>query len=446
MSKGRHPRREGACSACGQTKPIEAHGWCSGCYQRWYKAGKPESGPPLRTFGRVRPEEPQPCSSCNKTREVYYRTWCHTCYARWRNAGRPESGPPVPWANRKPRVRACVKCARVEKIHTADGLCKMCYQRCYLSSHPSGVVKNPRQAERLNNLRIAWILANPEKNDNPYECMITECHTTADPGLDYLCQKHFRRISKTGRYDRDPCKRCGKELNGARKAYLCVECQQEGWRYCAYIEHEGDKILPVSDMRSATRGKYNTATLCKECSRKESIARDRAVGVKPRDQYFAELAKKPHGTVAAYNRHRYHNEVPCDSCSEASRNRNKDKTPEICKSCGKTGIIKAHDWCSACYNRWLKTERPESGPPPAASKHEAMLKAWTTRRARNRETETQMAAMTLANETELQAYVQHLIAEAPPLSPEKLARLASLLSSGDEPDAHPAENKEDRQD
>jgi hypothetical protein len=37
------------CSECGAAlvTGYGAHGWCGACYQRWMRAGKPSSGPPL---------------------------------------------------------------------------------------------------------------------------------------------------------------------------------------------------------------------------------------------------------------------------------------------------------------------------------------------------------------------------------------------------------------
>lgn len=34
------------CSCCGTPEKRLRHGWCSRCYQRWLKAGRPEGGPP----------------------------------------------------------------------------------------------------------------------------------------------------------------------------------------------------------------------------------------------------------------------------------------------------------------------------------------------------------------------------------------------------------------
>ena len=38
------------CSNCGLKRPCHAYTWCSGCYTRWLRAGRPGSGPPAREF------------------------------------------------------------------------------------------------------------------------------------------------------------------------------------------------------------------------------------------------------------------------------------------------------------------------------------------------------------------------------------------------------------
>lgn len=86
------------CSACRKRPSRErSRGWCSSCYWRWYRAGKPETGPP---------EEKAPitaCTSCGRTSRKYIRNWCLRCYQRWRKAGKPEAGPPALKA-REPKV------------------------------------------------------------------------------------------------------------------------------------------------------------------------------------------------------------------------------------------------------------------------------------------------------------------------------------------------------
>lgn len=43
-----------------------------------------------------------------------------------------------------------------------------------------------------------------------------------------------------------------------------------------------------------------------------------------------------------------------------------DDKPFKCSSCGKfTGKL-VRSWCRACYQRWLKADRPAGGPPPIA--------------------------------------------------------------------------------
>lgn len=37
----------------------------------------------------------------------------------------------------------------------------------------------------------------------------------------------------------------------------------------------------------------------------------------------------------------------------------------ICACCDKPGQIIAHGWRWACYTRWIRAGRPDSGPPPA---------------------------------------------------------------------------------
>jgi hypothetical protein len=42
-------RRTIACASCGKNRAHRAHGWCSPCYRRWLRAGKPASGVPPHT-------------------------------------------------------------------------------------------------------------------------------------------------------------------------------------------------------------------------------------------------------------------------------------------------------------------------------------------------------------------------------------------------------------
>lgn len=36
------------CTCCTRFGPHKAFGWCVACYQRWDRAGRPDTGPPLR--------------------------------------------------------------------------------------------------------------------------------------------------------------------------------------------------------------------------------------------------------------------------------------------------------------------------------------------------------------------------------------------------------------
>jgi hypothetical protein len=40
------------CDSCGQEKEHQAHGWCDPCWKRWDYAGRPDTGPPPRQYGR----------------------------------------------------------------------------------------------------------------------------------------------------------------------------------------------------------------------------------------------------------------------------------------------------------------------------------------------------------------------------------------------------------
>jgi hypothetical protein len=40
----------GTCACCDEPGRIIAHGWRWACYSRWYRAGKPDTGPPPRTL------------------------------------------------------------------------------------------------------------------------------------------------------------------------------------------------------------------------------------------------------------------------------------------------------------------------------------------------------------------------------------------------------------
>lgn len=40
------------CDSCGNTAPRGGFDWCIPCYNRWARAGRPDTGPPPRRNGR----------------------------------------------------------------------------------------------------------------------------------------------------------------------------------------------------------------------------------------------------------------------------------------------------------------------------------------------------------------------------------------------------------
>jgi hypothetical protein len=40
------------CDSCGNTGGHRGYGWCTACYFRWDRAGRPDAGPPPRRNGR----------------------------------------------------------------------------------------------------------------------------------------------------------------------------------------------------------------------------------------------------------------------------------------------------------------------------------------------------------------------------------------------------------
>lgn len=81
------------CGACQQRRPHKAHGWCTTCYMRWDRAGRPDTGPPSST---VEPRRKTTCTACGEERDHAAHGWCYPCYFRWYRAGRPDTGPPPP--------------------------------------------------------------------------------------------------------------------------------------------------------------------------------------------------------------------------------------------------------------------------------------------------------------------------------------------------------------
>lgn len=127
------------CDSCGESfrAATGRRGWCRTCYQRWYRAGCPDEGPPpsrraqydrLRDRDGLNPVEaaerlginlataarhekrralaglpservPRPmymvtCTNCGERGEHRGHGWCRRCYLRWYVAGKPFTGPP----------------------------------------------------------------------------------------------------------------------------------------------------------------------------------------------------------------------------------------------------------------------------------------------------------------------------------------------------------------
>ena len=40
------------CDSCGQEKEHWGHGWCHACWNLWDRAGRPDTGPPPKRYGR----------------------------------------------------------------------------------------------------------------------------------------------------------------------------------------------------------------------------------------------------------------------------------------------------------------------------------------------------------------------------------------------------------
>lgn len=120
------------CGACGQQKPHKARGWCSACWVRWDRAGRPDSGPPAAT--REKRGGIVTCTACEQEREHAAHGWCGTCYMRWDRAGRPGSGPPPP-PNSTP-VITCAGCQQNHR-HVARNLCQACYTRWIRAGRPA---------------------------------------------------------------------------------------------------------------------------------------------------------------------------------------------------------------------------------------------------------------------------------------------------------------------
>lgn len=86
---------------------------------------------------------------------------------------------------------------------------------------------------------------------------------------------------------------------------------------------------------------------------------------------------RPCGTEAAYRRHRYNGEVPCDECRTAHTNYLRDGPPKLPPlerdPCGTPGAYRRHlrrgeVTCRACCDAWSKSQAGTRRRP--ASRHE----------------------------------------------------------------------------
>jgi hypothetical protein len=111
------------------------------------------------------------------------------------------------------------------------------------------------------------ILAAATGQRNPFTCVAPGgCSNLAIPKDGYLCSMHKRRLDLYGRLEREPCIRCGSELDTLGFSYLCRKCRR-GWRYCTYPDHQGERIVPLSAMRN------RRVSWCIECQNLESRKR-----------------------------------------------------------------------------------------------------------------------------------------------------------------------------
>jgi hypothetical protein len=134
------------CKAC-EESPIGRgkRGWCSSCYWRWYRAGKPEGGPPP-------PQKPNvtACEACDSADGPFVRGWCPRCYGRWLNVGKPETGPPSERPPAKPGP--CMSCGEeVAPCKRRHGWCQVCYQRWVNEGKPEG---GPSKRKTRNEIRL----------------------------------------------------------------------------------------------------------------------------------------------------------------------------------------------------------------------------------------------------------------------------------------------------
>ena len=194
------------------------------------------------------------CPVCNRgPREVnnrQYGVYCGSCYNRWVKDGRPETGPEPPYRSWN-RSTCGTGSGYYWHLRHGEDPCEDCQigRRKY----------NAEEVERLDRLRHIWTLTHPGAKENPYACTLPECNETAARGSNGYCAKHFMRLHKTGLLDRPSCKHCGGKIDrpaGWSRTKLCTKCYRD-WRYCSYIEHKGDRVMPISQM--------SQGGLCREC-------------------------------------------------------------------------------------------------------------------------------------------------------------------------------------
>lgn len=69
------------------------------------------------------------CSNCGKASANLSRTWCRNCYQRWWKAGRPDSGPPAPRLARPAKpIEPCVDCGTRPEKQPRRNRCESCYR------------------------------------------------------------------------------------------------------------------------------------------------------------------------------------------------------------------------------------------------------------------------------------------------------------------------------
>lgn len=137
---------------------------------------------------------------------------------------------------------------------------------------------------------------------------------------------------------------------------------------------EGD-----GDPRHGTAGGYtNHGCRCDACREANRLKQAQWRDTSPLAQVRREEARQkrladrekwlaPHGTLAAYHRHRYHGETPCADCHEAALAKwRKGREPRELKPCGTVAGYSRHRYrgevpCEDCYaaERWRGQLRRE---------------------------------------------------------------------------------------